>query len=190
MLVGWTGPLSRAGPSRLTLLTRVAAGPIDGAAAVPTVIRKPSALAVVSIGAVAVGGTAKVWPGSSTPSLSRIMPSLTWIHACSVAVMSTGPEAFVAAAAGGGTVRPGSTAASSATTLSGALSERLLSQVAASATATIAAMAATISHFGIARAGSIGSNCSACLAWMRVLPPNSSRICSPIAIRSSPTAPA
>ena len=88
---GACGPRIRSGPSRLTLRTVVAAGPTGGASAVPTEMRRASGLPVVSLGAVAVAGTSKLCPASSTPALSVVAPSLTWIQTGSLAVITTTP---------------------------------------------------------------------------------------------------
>jgi hypothetical protein len=55
-------------------LTVVAGGPTGGATWLPTVTFSASGFPVLSSGAVAVGGTAKVWPGWSMPENSVAPP--------------------------------------------------------------------------------------------------------------------
>ena len=83
-------PRIRSAGSRLTLLTVVAGGPTGGATELPTVILSASGLPVLSTGAVAVGGTGKLWPGTIIAEYKIAPPfSLIWSHTGWVAVTVT-----------------------------------------------------------------------------------------------------
>ena len=95
---------------RLTLETRLPAGPIEGAWALPTEIRMASGLPVVITGAAALAGTSKLSPAANSPCFRTLPPSLIATQTDSVAVMTTAPAgagdgvAGTATLAGGGGV--------------------------------------------------------------------------------------